>query len=317
MAGFFKKIFGNAENNSPNPAQGVSVEETLEVVRLAELFRYFPLGEKVRYYPEYQQDGALDTLVLGYSVNDQFVYSPVDIRCREGDGHDVLQLTVDDYEQTVSEVQRFCFLIPFNAEDEHKRDYVRRAELGPRGPFQRHNVITLVACSSGGILSSIDTVVRKIMPLKTGLYAGHDVVLLDVQLDTLRLTDQRQRYRLPTYLPATLSIKDGDTFSCTLLDFSEQFVQLFFNESSVGLAAFTEYRRLTLSIDISTDDVPRECVLDGVMHRKTDTSLVMALQGIYKNGSLESLGLVDVLDIKASLLHHPATQQALAAQRDV
>lgn len=313
MAGFFKKMFGGAENDPSDPAPA---EKALEAVRLAELFRYFPLGEKLRYYPEHQQEAALDTLVLGYGVNDQFVYSPVDIHCREGDGHDVLQLTVDNHQQKVSEVQSFCFLIPFNAEDEHKRDYIRRAELGPRGPFRRHNVITLVACSNGGTLSSIDTTVRKIISLKTGIYAGHDAVLLDAQLDTLKLSDQRQRYRLATHLPASLAIKDGDTYPCTLLDFSEQSAQLFFDEPNAGLAALTEYRRLTLTIDISTDDYPRKSMLDGVMYRKTDTSLVMKLQGIYKNGSLESLGLVDVLDIKASLLRHPSTQQALAAQRD-
>jgi hypothetical protein len=47
------------------------------------------------------------------------------------------------------------------------------------------------------------------------------------------------------------------------------------------------------------------------MYRKTGDRLVMKLQGIYKNGNLVNLGLVDILDIKASLLQHPATQQML------
>jgi hypothetical protein len=37
----------------------------------------------------------------------------------------------------------------------------------------------------------------------------------------------------------------------------------------------------------------------------------MKLRGVYKNGSLQNIGLVDVLDLKANLLQHPATQQAL------
>ena len=52
------------------------------------------------------------------------------------------------------------------------------------------------------------------------------------------------------------------------------------------------------------------------MYRKTENSLVMKLQGIYKNGSLESIDLIDVLDIKANLLQHPATQHALGELRN-
>jgi hypothetical protein len=47
------------------------------------------------------------------------------------------------------------------------------------------------------------------------------------------------------------------------------------------------------------------------MYRKKDDRVVMKLQGIYKEGSVETLGLVDILDIKSSLLKHPVTQQIL------
>jgi hypothetical protein len=80
--------------------------------------------------------------------------------------------------------------------------------------------------------------------------------------------------------------------------------------------ALTEYRRLTLKFDVALDGRGKEYSLDGVMYRRTDNSLVMKLQGIYKNNKLQSLGLVDILDIKASLLQHPATQQALQANRN-
>ncbi|NOX75190.1 MAG: hypothetical protein GXP17_00915 [Gammaproteobacteria bacterium] len=289
--------------------------EPLDVPGLTEIIRYFPLGEKVRYYPEYQKEGALDTIVLGYGVNDQFIYSAIDIRCQQESGRDVLCLTVDGEERLVNEIDSFYLLIPFNRDDDNKRDYMRRAELGPQGPFRRHNVITLMACSTGGILSHLDTVVRKILPLKRGIYAGHDVVLLDVMPRSLKLTDQRQHYRLQTALPAMLVIKDGDTHACTLMDFSEGSVQLQFSESNESLAALTEFRRLTLLFDASNGSQVKQYALDGIMYRKTKTSLVMKLRGIYKNDKVESLGLVDVLDIKASLLQHPATQQVLAEQR--
>ncbi len=315
--GFLKKVFGGAgDNNTPKKSQGSARAEPLSIAKLTELFRYFPLGEKIRYYPEYQKEGALETIVLGYSVNGQFVFSPVDIGCQQDGERDVLRLTVDGQERLVQEVANFSLLIPFNQEDENKRDYGRRAELGPRGPFRRHNTITLLACSTGGTLSHLDTEVNKVLPLTDGIYAGHEVVVLDVLPSSLKLTDQRQHYRLQTELSASLSIRDGETHQCTLLDLSEGSVRLQFAEVTADIMALTEFRRLKLSFNVDVDGKGKAYALDGVMYRKTDNRLVMKLQGIYKDGKVEPLGLVDILDIKASLFQHPATQQALEAQRN-
>jgi len=314
--GFLKKVFGGAESNkTKSRGNAKAVMKPLSIAGLTELFRYFPLGEKIRYYPEYQKKGALETIVLGYSVNGQFVFSPIDIGYQQDVERDVLRLTVDGQERLVPEVERFSLLIPFNQEDENKRDYGRRAELGPRGPFRRRNTITLLACSTGGTLSQLDTEVHKVLPLTDGIYAGHEVVVLDVLPSSLTLTDQRQHYRLQTELPANLSIRDGETHQCTLLDFSEGSVRLQFAEMTADIMALTEFRRLKLSFNVETADKGKAYALEGVMYRKTDNRLVMKLQGIYKDGKVEPLGLVDILDIKASLFQHPATQQALEAQR--
>jgi len=155
-----------------------------------------------------------------------------------------------------------------------------------------------------------------VIPLKSGIYAGHEVVVLDVHSKSLSLTDQRAHYRLQTTLPATLTIRDGETHECTLMDFSEESVQLKFETVSADLMALTEYRHLTLNFSVATDSRNKLYSLDGVMFRKTDASLVMKLLGIYKNGKLEALGLVDILDIKASLLQHPETQKALQSERE-
>ncbi|HHI94404.1 MAG TPA: hypothetical protein ENK04_12985 [Gammaproteobacteria bacterium] len=315
--GFLKKVFGGAADSGTKSRDSTkAVKEPLAIAKLTELFRYFPLGEKIRYYPEYQKEGALETIVLGYSVNGQFVFSPVDIGCQQDAERDVLRLTVDGQAHLVQEVESFSLLIPFNQEDENKRDYGRRAELGPRGPFRRRNTITLLACSVGGTLSQLDTEVNKVLPLTDGIYAGHEVVVLDVLPGSLKLTDQRQHYRLQTELPASLSIRDGETHQCTLLDLSEGSVRLQFTEITADIMALTEFRRLKLSFNVDVDGKGKTYALDGVMYRKTDDRLVMKLQGIYKDGKVVPLGLVDILDIKANLVQHPATQQALEAQRN-
>lgn len=312
MAGFFKKIFGkNDVKLSDDEGRQGGAADALDLAWLAEIVRFFPIGDRISYYPEYQKEIALESIVLGYGINKHLIYSPVDIRFRQNAGHDVLHLTVDGYEKVVSEVEKFCLLIPFNRDDETKLDYVRRAELGPHGAFRRNNTITLVAYSNGGALSSIDTTVRRILPLENGIYAGNEIVMLDVDPDSLTLTDKRQQHRLPTCLPAELAIGDGPAYPCTLLDFSNEFVQLQFEKINPSLSALTEYRRLTLAFNIDHDRSVKKYRLEGVMYRRTDATLVMRLLGIYKDGKPVPLGLMDILDIKSNLLRHPTTHQAL------
>lgn len=320
MAGFFKKVFSSNGTTDPvNPEKQTGhdsvVSGPIQLASFTEFLRYFPPGERVRYYPQHQKDAALETIVLGYGVNNQFIYSPIDIRCQTDGERDVLHLTVDGHEVLVREIEKFSFLIPFNRDDDKQRDYERRAELGPEGAFRIRNTITLVACSSGGTLSSVDTVVRKIYSLTSGIYAGNEVVMLDVLPKTLRLTDQRQHYRLQTNVPAILNIGDDNKHDCVIKDLSEESVRLEFGKENGELESFADSLRLTLQVNLGSDNRPKEYLLDGVIYRKTENSLVMRLQGIYKDGSPQPIGLVDVLDIKANLLQHPATQQALEGAR--
>lgn len=321
MAGFFKKVFSGSQERekdarSSKIAAALKAGGPIEVARFTEFLRYFPPGEKVRYYPEYQKDTALDTIVLGYGINNQYIYSPIDIRHQSDGDRDVLRLTVDGHEVLIREIENFSILIPCNRNDVNKLDVETKAKLGTKGLFSINNVITLVACSSGGTLSNVDSLVQKIVHLNSGIYAGHEVVVLDVITDSLELTDQRQHYRLHTSVPATLTIGDSNVHECTLKDLSEESVRLELTENHEDLVLLRESQRLTLKVNLGKDRQPKEYVLDGVMYRKTDTSLVMRLQGMVKGNSRASIDLVDVLDIKASLLQHPATQKAMDEMRN-
>ena len=319
MAGFLKKVFSNAVvKPSAEPSRQSRLtsnsSEPIDVAKLTELLRYFPLAEKIRYYVEHQKDAVLDTIILGYGVNNKLVYSSIDIRCQQKGEREVVSINADGKETIADEIESFCFVIPCNKEDENKRDYVRKAELGPSGPFRRNNTITLVAYSASGVLSHVDTVVRKVMPLKSGIYAGHEVVLLDVLPDTLTLSDQRQHFRLQTNIPATLSVRDGNSHDCMLVDFSENSVQLAFDEANDELQSLSRARHLALKIDLGTNGQKKEYILSGVMYRNTSASMVMTLKGIYKDDTFETIGLVEILEIKANLLQHPATQQILMTE---
>ena len=306
MAKFLDKLFGNDKDEADISPSASVVDEPLELPKINDLIQHFPIGEKVRYYPEYQKDGALDTLILGYGINGFCVYAPQEIRSTPS----VLRLFTGDEHKLITELESFSLLIPFNPDDDNKRDYDRRAELGPRGAFRRRNTITLVANGDDGVLSHLDTRVRRIVPVEEGIYTGHQVVILDVIPSTLSFTDQRRHYRVHTRLPATLHLRDGGSYPCTLLDFSEKSVQLEFDEADMSeeLQDLSEFRRLTLGFDLGNERQPKHFELDGSLYRRSGRRMVMKLLGIYRDGKQEELGLVDVLEIKSSLLKHPATQ---------
>ena len=44
-------------------------------IRSYYVIEFFPIGKKLRYYPEFNKDIVLDTLVIGYGVNHHFIYS--------------------------------------------------------------------------------------------------------------------------------------------------------------------------------------------------------------------------------------------------
>ena len=46
-----------------------------QLARIRTLLEFFPIGKKLRYYPEFKQDIVFDTLILAYCVNGNYVYS--------------------------------------------------------------------------------------------------------------------------------------------------------------------------------------------------------------------------------------------------
>ena len=68
----FKLLWSN-----PSPPKGR--EEAGQAVpdgdRLKMLAEHFPIGRKVRYFPEYQRDIVFHTIVIAWRVNDQDIYA--------------------------------------------------------------------------------------------------------------------------------------------------------------------------------------------------------------------------------------------------
>ncbi|MDR2112938.1 MAG: hypothetical protein LBQ62_07560, partial [Candidatus Accumulibacter sp.] len=73
-----KNLFGKslgglgAPRNVPRAAHD---EGEIDLERIGTLIEFFPIGKKLRYYPEFNKDIVLDTLVVAYCANGYFLYS--------------------------------------------------------------------------------------------------------------------------------------------------------------------------------------------------------------------------------------------------
>jgi hypothetical protein len=68
----FKLLWSN-----PQPPKGgaAASEEAPDGDTLKMLAEHFPIGRKVRYFPEYQRDIVFHTIIIAWRVNDQDIYS--------------------------------------------------------------------------------------------------------------------------------------------------------------------------------------------------------------------------------------------------
>jgi hypothetical protein len=300
-----KGFFHRPEAVPPPPVPPASVSAE----RLIDLMRCFPIGGKLRYYPEHRKDIVLESIVIAYGVNNQLVYTQNDIQIDADDGSLVFLLDDNWMDRVVREVHQFCLLIPYVAPSQNDLDYVRRAALETGGYLQRGETLTLMSlCNARGV-PHVNCTVRKRVLMKEGYYANHAMVVLELQADTLDHVDQRQQMRLRTHIPVTVKASEtAPDLGGTLVDFSESSLRIRLNEGTDPLA---DRKGLIATIDLSGSAAPGQAqrfVFAGKVLRRDDDCVVLGLTGRLKQNRFRDMELMDSLDLKASLLQHPATE---------
>ena len=70
-----KSFLGRAVGFSEKDSGSEATQATLKISAIKTLIEFFPIGKKLRYYPEFHTDIVLDTIIVAYCVNGHFVYS--------------------------------------------------------------------------------------------------------------------------------------------------------------------------------------------------------------------------------------------------
>lgn len=269
--------------------------------QLKQIITYFPIGGKINYYPEYLEDVDLETIILGYELNEKAIYARDHVRDLNG----VLEFFLEETAETLTaaDVASFAFIVPDTSELEKTLDYNSKAVVGRSGQFVRGNSITLVSASKSNGIPILDTAVLRRTILKDGYYHNYKVVTLDPKLDSLTTRENRQQARMEFSLPCTI-FTPVDSLSGqtgTLIDCSELCVGFQLSDVSTDNKELSEGAVARLCIPMP--ELDRAFDLTGeIVAIRSNGSTVVELKSIYKLGKVQDLLLVDRLDLRAALV---------------
>lgn len=203
-----KAFLGKRGGAAAEPAEKPPVR-SIDPDHLKTLIEFFPIGKKLRYYPEFKKEIVFDTLMVAYAVNGEFVYSSESVE-RDANGYPLAFRTGEDGMRTpVSQLRLFQVVVPDTSDLERQLDYHRRAELGRGKQFNKGNYISLISNSGVRGMATVDTEVAKPLLLSSGPYAHTRMILLTPEFSSLSVSDQRRKPRTNTCAPVVLCLPGG------------------------------------------------------------------------------------------------------------
>ena len=275
----------------------------VELERIKTLIEFFPIGKKLRYYPEFKQEIVFDTLVVAYCVNGDFIYSG-DAIDHDAEGFPAAFRFGESNKRTpVSALKVFQLLVPDTSDLEMKLDYQRRALIGRGKQFNKGNYISLISNAGGRGVSTVDTEVAKKVVLPDGPYAHSTMILLTPELRTLVVTDQRRKSRTKISAPVIVSVPlAGFQGPCTIIDISDQGVRIRVRDRGTMLPSMQRGNEVIIEVDLG--EAEKHYSIKGSIIRSASETCVVQLDGQFKDGRFSNFSPLDLLELKAGLISH-------------
>lgn len=300
---FLGKSLGSEEVKEPS--SGNATQTKIDLDRIKTLIEFFPIGKKLRYYPEFQKDIVFDTFVIAYCVNGEFVYSGEAID-RDSQGCPTAFRAGENEERmSVSDLKLFQLLVPDTSDLEMKLDYHRRALIGRKRQFNKGNYISLISNAGAKGVSTVDTEVAKQVVLPDGPYAHAKMILLTPELHSLAVTDQRGKSRTKICAPVVVSLPEGKLSGpCTIVDISKDSVRIRVRDRDTTMPVMPRGGEVILEIDLG--EAKPLYTIKGSVIRSSPETCAIKLEGLLKDGRLRSFDPLDLLELKTGLLNYGA-----------
>jgi hypothetical protein len=289
---------GDAEDREGRGPSG----QRPDLARLKMLMEYFPIGKKLRYVPEFKEEIVFDTILVGYGINGDFVYSWDAVELQPDGTPTGFRVGEAGKRVAVGTLRDFRLLVPDTSELEMSLDYYRRAMIGRGRQFNKGNNISLISNAGARGVSTVDTEVVKQIVMPDGPYAQARMVLLEPDLRTMSVTDQRTKTRARTCVPVVVTVGGGRLRGpCTVVDISDAAMRIRVREGEV-MPPMTRGEEAMLDLDFG--EAQRNCSLRGVVIRRSSEACVVSLEAQLKDGRFVKLSALDILELKAGLLNY-------------
>ena len=300
LKSFFGKSFGPA--GAEEPALGRLPLMKIDLAQIKTLIDFFPIGKKLRYYPEFKQDIVLDTLIVAYCVNGHFVYSSEAIE-RDPEGFPAAFHSSEPAIRTLlSELKLFQLLVPDTSNLEMKLDYDRRALIGRGRQFKQGNCISLISNAGGRGVSTLDTEVAKQVDLPDGPYAHANMILLTPDFSTLSVSDQRKKTRTKIFAPVKMFSPQGKFSAlCTIVDISEGDLRIRMRERGTTMPLLQRGDGVIIETELA--EAEQHYLIKATVIRRSAETCVIHLDGQIRDGKLQKFAALDLLELKSGLLN--------------
>jgi len=300
LKSFFGKSTGPAGGDEPTLGRFPPMK--IDLAKIKTLIDFFPIGKKLRYYPEFRQEIVLDTLIVAYCVNGHFVYSSEAIE-RDADGFPTAFLSNESATRThVSKLKLFQLLVPDTSDLEMKLDYQRWALIGRGRQFKQGNCISLISNAGGRGVSTLDTEVARQVDLPDGPYAHANMILLTPDLFTLAVSDQRKKTRTKILAPVKMFSPQGKFSAlCTIVDISEGELRMRVRERGTAMPLLQRGDAVIVETELA--EVERHYLIKATVIRRSAETCVIHLDGQIRDGKLQKFAALDLLELKSGLLN--------------
>jgi hypothetical protein len=299
-------------------------ENSVDIAKLREILEEFKIGSRIHYTPESTKGEEVESMILGYCINDRHIFSTQEIA---EPGSDLILKGEGGIR--FSEVSEFLIMLPradlpTERPDENEidpRDSSQVAKrissrMGNRGKkdekrvrpytndFPREAMIELKTVSPSRGVPTMESIVKRSIRLQEGVFVNQTVVFLEPRYQTLHINDRRNFYRVQTDIPIQIKIARGDTHvNCTLSNFSEQHFRIVPISNDPAWMNLKAGQMVVIKVRLQGTD--KQFILNTKIARWTEELAVVELKEILHGDKFAPISPLDQLEIKSALLEHP------------
>lgn len=297
-----KKVKKNNAEGSQNEHSTGKRATRHRVNSLRRLLNAVKIGGRIRYHKEYEGESILETLIIGYRINDLFVYRQADIDFIEEDDLPTVVINTAEGRKKLSRIEAIQLIVPGAIGEEKKLDYDSRANLGRRGPFAPKANLVVMTTNFDGEHLRLETEVHRNLKLTEGVHKGLQVALLTVMLGTLDTHEPRQHTRVSANIAVTLCKNGKETvMPAQLIDFSEKSIRLALDSADDRWPEFSKKDFALVGIKSALDKPLVKLKCQCIKERGEER--IFEMTHIVRHGKTTPMEMIDALEIKIDLMN--------------